>query len=76
VKTDLIASAEGEPESFLMAEAITAEECADAVIKGLGSEKFLILPHAEVAQYIVNKAENYDRWLHSLRKIRKAILGK
>ncbi len=76
VKTDLIASADGEPENFLMAEAITAEECADAVVKGLGTEKFLILPHAEVAEYIVNKAENYDRWLHSLRKIRKAVLGK
>lgn len=75
VKTNLIASAEGEPENFLMAEAISAEACADAVVKGLGSEKFLILPHAEVAQYIVNKAENYDRWLHSLRKIRTAVLA-
>jgi hypothetical protein len=44
------------------------------VVKGLASEKFLILPHPEVAQYIVNKAENYDRWLHSLRKIRRAVL--
>jgi len=75
VKTNLIASAEGEPENFLMAEAITAEECANVVIEGLESEKFLILPHAEVAQYIVNKAENYDRWLHSLRKIRNAVLA-
>jgi NAD(P)-dependent dehydrogenase (short-subunit alcohol dehydrogenase family) len=73
VKTNLIASAEGEPENFLMAEAITAEACADAVVKGLEAEKFLILPHTEVAQYIVNKAENYDRWLHSLRKIRRAV---
>ena len=72
VKTALIASAEGEPENFLMAEAISAEECADAVIKGLESENFLILPHAEVGQYFINKAENYDRWLHSLRKMRKA----
>jgi len=76
VKTDLIASAEGEPENFLMAEAITAEACADAVVKGLESENFLILPHPEVAQYILNKAENYDRWLHSLRKIRQAVLAK
>ena len=73
VKTAMIASAEGEAENFLMAEAIEAEACADAVIKGLESEKFLILPHSEVAQYIVNKAENYDRWLHSLRKIRKVV---
>lgn len=61
VKTALIASAEGEPENFLMAEAISAEACADAVVSGLEAEKFLILPHAEVARYIVNKAENYDR---------------
>lgn len=73
VKTDLIATADGEPDNFLMAEAITAEACAEAVIKGLETEKFLILPHPEVAQYIVNKAENYDRWLHSLRKIRRAV---
>jgi NAD(P)-dependent dehydrogenase (short-subunit alcohol dehydrogenase family) len=76
VKTAMIASAEGEPENFLMAEAISAEECADAVVKGLESEKFLILPHAEVGQYFINKAENYDRWLHSLRKMRNAVLAK
>ncbi len=76
VKTDLIKSADGMPENFLMAEAITVEACADAVVQGLKSEKFLILPHPEVAQYIVNKAENYDRWLHSLRKIRNVVLAK
>jgi NAD(P)-dependent dehydrogenase (short-subunit alcohol dehydrogenase family) len=73
VRTQMIASAEGEPENFLLAEAISAEECADAVIKGLESEKFLILPHAEVGQYFINKAENYDRWLYSLRKMRNAV---
>ncbi len=75
VKTNLIATADGEPKNFLIAEAITAEVCADAVIKALEAETFLILPHPEVAQYIVNKAENYDRWLHSLRKIRSAVLA-
>ena len=75
VKTDLIASAEGEPENFLMAEAITAEECAAAVVEAFEKETFLILPHPEVAQYIVNKAENYDRWLHSLRRIRNHVVG-
>ena len=74
VKTNMIASASGEPENFLMAEAITVEACTDAVIEALEAETFLILPHPEVADYIVNKAENYDRWLHSLRKIRAAVL--
>ncbi len=75
VRTQLIASAEGEAENFLFADSISVEACADAVVKGLESEQFLILPHAEVAGYIVNKAENYDRWLHSLRKIRTVILA-
>ena len=73
VKTNMIASTEGEAENYLMAEAITAEQCADAVVEALEAETFLILPHPEVARYIVNKAENYDRWLHSLSKIRTAV---
>ena len=53
-----------------------AEECADAVIKGLEAEKFLILPQTKVADYIVNKAQNYDRWLHSLQNFRNAVLAR
>lgn len=74
VKTNLIMG-EDNPNSFLHEGAISAEECADAVIKALEKETFLILPHTEVAEYIVKKAENRDRWLHSLRKIRSAVLS-
>jgi NAD(P)-dependent dehydrogenase (short-subunit alcohol dehydrogenase family) len=74
VKTDLIMGEEN-PNSFLMPDAISAEECAESVINALEKETFLILPHAEVAEYIVKKAENRDRWLHSLRKIRTAVLS-
>src|SRR5579859_3774589 len=41
---------------------IEPEEVADAVVKGLREERFLILPHPEVATYFRNKAENHDRW--------------
>jgi NAD(P)-dependent dehydrogenase (short-subunit alcohol dehydrogenase family) len=75
VKTRLITGDEGKPNNFLLAEAITAEECAREVVNALEKEIFLILPHAEVGEYIVNKAENRDRWLHSLRKIRTAVLS-
>ncbi|MEO8073855.1 MAG: SDR family oxidoreductase [Acidobacteriota bacterium] len=66
---------ENNPNRFLMADAITAEVCADSVVEALEAETFLILPHAEVAKYIVNKAENRDRWLHQLRKMRSAVLA-
>jgi short-subunit dehydrogenase len=75
VKTRLISGEEGKSNNFLLPEAISAEQCADAVVKALEKETFLILPHAEVAEYIVKKAENRDRWLHSLRKIRAAVLN-
>jgi NAD(P)-dependent dehydrogenase (short-subunit alcohol dehydrogenase family) len=74
VKTQLIASKEGEPDNFLMAEAITVEDCAEAVVRGMESEKFLILPHAEVGEYIVNKAQDYDRWLSWMSHFRQKIL--
>jgi len=72
VKTDLIMG-ESNPNAFLHEGAITAEECAGAVVQALEKETFLMLPHREVAEYIVKKAENRDRWLHSLRKIRAGI---
>jgi short-subunit dehydrogenase len=75
VRTRLIEGEEGKSNSFLLPESISAEECAEAVVGALERETFLILPHREVAEYIVKKAENRDRWLHSLRKIRAAVLN-
>ena len=75
VKTNLIATPEGEPENFLMPEAIEVEDCSEAVVKGLESEQFLILPHAEVAEYIISKASNYDKWLSWMSKLRQKILA-
>ena len=40
------------------------------LIAGLAAEKFLILPHAEVAEYFKRKATDYDRWLRGMRKLR------
>ncbi len=45
------------------------EAVADCVIAGLDSEDFLILPHAEVAQYFQRKANDYDRWLAGMRRL-------
>ncbi|MEQ8514657.1 MAG: SDR family NAD(P)-dependent oxidoreductase, partial [Chromatocurvus sp.] len=50
---------------------ITAEQVADAVIDGLAAEQFLILPHKEVETYRQFKADNYDRWLGGMRKLRR-----
>jgi NAD(P)-dependent dehydrogenase (short-subunit alcohol dehydrogenase family) len=45
------------------------EEVADAVVEGLAAERFLILPHPEVATYLRNKATDPDRWLAGVRRL-------
>lgn len=65
---------EGE-RSFLAAEAIEPEAVAEAVVQGLHDERFLILPHPEVAEYFRRKASDYDRWLRGMRRLRSRALG-
>jgi NAD(P)-dependent dehydrogenase (short-subunit alcohol dehydrogenase family) len=50
---------------------LTPQQVAGDVVAGLASEQFLILPHKEVVQYRQHKADNYDRWLGGMRKLRR-----
>jgi NAD(P)-dependent dehydrogenase (short-subunit alcohol dehydrogenase family) len=74
VKTNmLMASAETSAAGFLLAGAIEPEDVAEAVVRGLAEEKFLILPHPEVAEYFQRKANDYDRWLRGMRRLQDKI---
>ncbi|MGX7679498.1 SDR family oxidoreductase [Jatrophihabitans sp. DSM 45814] len=48
---------------------LSVGEVADAVIEGLATETFLILPHAEVAQLWSAKAADVQSWLADTRRI-------
>jgi NAD(P)-dependent dehydrogenase (short-subunit alcohol dehydrogenase family) len=50
-------------------EVLEPEQVADAVIDGLAEERFLILPHPEVATFLVQKASDRDRWLAGMRRL-------
>lgn len=45
------------------------EAVAAAVVAGLETEEFLILPHPVVADYFRRKADDYDRWLKGMRRL-------
>lgn len=66
-------AAENGPSAFLLENAIAADDVAEAVIRGLESEKFLILPHPEVGTYFQYKANDYDRWLRGMRRLQERI---
>ena len=52
------------------------EVVADACIEAVREERFLVLPHPEVATYFQRKANDYDRWLGGMRRFRDKISGK
>ena len=54
---------------------IEPEQAADAVIEALREERFLVLPHPEVAEYMRRKATDYDRWLHGMRRLQERFVG-
>lgn len=54
---------------------IEPEQAADAVIDALQEERFLVLPHPEVAEYMRRKASDYDRWLHGMRRLQERFVG-
>ncbi len=61
--------------AFLRENLISVETVADAVIEGLRDERFLILPHPEVLDYFKHKANDNERWLKALRRLRGEVLG-
>jgi len=52
---------------------LTPEAVADAVVAGLDAERFLILPHPEVATYVRRKADDPDRWLAGMARLRRGM---
>jgi NAD(P)-dependent dehydrogenase (short-subunit alcohol dehydrogenase family) len=45
------------------------EEVAAAVVAGLREERFLILPHEEVARHMALKGSQPERWLKGMRRL-------
>ncbi len=75
VRTPMLDGAPAAVRDLLGESALDPEAVADAVIAGLADERFLILPHPEVAEYFQRKAGDYDRWIRGMRRLQQRIAG-
>ena len=50
-------------------------EVARIVIEAMEAERFLILSHPQVQEYLQRKASNTERWLTGMRRLRDKIYG-
>jgi hypothetical protein len=74
VKTRMLEGAEFGGGTFLLDDAISPDEVADAVIHGLDTEQFLIAPHPKVREHFRRKADDYDRWLAGMRRLQANMI--
>ncbi len=76
VRTDMVMAGLGGAADTVAAQGlIEPSDVAEAVVAGLASEQFLILPHPEVAEYVRRKATDRDRWLAGMRRLQARFSG-
>jgi NAD(P)-dependent dehydrogenase (short-subunit alcohol dehydrogenase family) len=59
----------------LAGDVLEPDDVAAVVHEAIRVERFLILPHQEVAEYMRRKATDPDRWLAGMRKLQRRVLG-
>jgi NAD(P)-dependent dehydrogenase (short-subunit alcohol dehydrogenase family) len=51
------------------------EDVADEVLKAIEEERFLILPHPEVGEFLRRKGDKPERWLAGMRRLQAQVMG-
>jgi NAD(P)-dependent dehydrogenase (short-subunit alcohol dehydrogenase family) len=54
---------------------LTPDQVAACVIEAIADERFLILPHPEVATYERRRADDRERWLRGMRRLQDRLGG-
>jgi len=52
------------------------ERIADVVVEALADERFLVLPHPTVADYVRRKGEDVERWVRGMRRLQARFEGR
>jgi len=69
VRTPMLLGPAGDRKSFLSEGSVSAQYAAQCVLEAIAAERFLVLPHPEVAEYERRKAADRDRWLAGMRRM-------
>ncbi|MDH6227703.1 MULTISPECIES: SDR family oxidoreductase [Streptomyces] len=69
VRTDMLAGSGSAGDLVLAPTAIEPEDVADALFKGIEEDRFLVLPHPEVAEYYAARAADPERWLTHMNRL-------
>lgn len=78
VKTPMLELAMDEPAgaaALLAGGLIEPDDVAEALVQGIHDERFLILPHEEVAHHMALKGAQPERWLSGMRRIVRDARG-
>jgi NAD(P)-dependent dehydrogenase (short-subunit alcohol dehydrogenase family) len=51
------------------------EDVAEACVRAIEAEDFLILPHPEVLDYMRRKTADYSRWIGGMKKLNRKFMG-
>jgi NAD(P)-dependent dehydrogenase (short-subunit alcohol dehydrogenase family) len=72
VRTPMLERAMQEPKAaaaLASGGVIEPEDVAEAVVQGIREERFLILPHENVARFMALKGSDPERWLKGMRRL-------
>ncbi|MGW1176632.1 SDR family oxidoreductase [Kitasatospora sp. NPDC002543] len=73
VRTDLLAATGAVGEALLAPTALDPADVAGAALDGMRAERFLLLPHPEVAEYQRVRATDPDRWLNGMNRLQQGL---
>ena len=73
VRTRMLADAGVHEEVLSHDRALEPEEVAEAMWQAMGDDRFLVLPHPEVADYYALRATQTDRWLERMNKLQRQV---
>ncbi|MER8085565.1 SDR family oxidoreductase [Streptomyces sp. NPDC058316] len=71
VRTDMLTAAGSAGEIVLVPGAIEPEAVADALFDAMAEDRFLVLPHPEVAGYYRARTKDTDHWLGNMNHLQQ-----